>query len=353
MQLIIVYAIIISIINKFKEVKYMRNFSTSKDIAAFGKVISSEVRVKILQYLYLHQGAVLSDLSDLLQVSRAAITQNIKILQAAELVGLKKVTNAADNITDSRKICYLLENRFLVEIGKSIKDALMYTVEIPVGQYVKYKINPTCGLSTTKKLIGRFDEPIYFDDPQRINASILWFKNGFVEYNIPNYLKDVHQPLEIQLSLEISSEAPGVSEYWPSDITFQFNDKTLGTLTCPSDFGNRRGIYTPSWWSSILNQYGLMLLITINDQGTFFDGYKVSSIGIGDLDLHANDHFSFKLLASEDAKNPGGLTIFGKGFGDYNQDITFRMIYRDTKYSDKRKISAKPKEGVFAFNENE
>ena len=34
-----------------------------------------------------------------------------------------------------------------------------------------------------------------------------------------------------------------------------------------------------------------------------------------------------KLAVPEDAEHVGGLTIFGKGFGNYNQDINVKISY--------------------------
>lgn len=61
-----------------------------------------------------------------------------------------------------------------------------------------------------------------------MNASILWFNTGFIEYRLPNYLEKDDNILELQLTMEISSEAPGVAENWPSDISFYFNNHFIG-----------------------------------------------------------------------------------------------------------------------------
>lgn len=131
-----------------------------------------------------------------------------------------------------------------------------------------------------------------------MNAGILWCNSGFVEYRLPNYLKEGQVPREIQISMEISSEAPGVAENWPSDLSFYFNDTRPGSWTSPGDFGEVRGLYTPEWWFANWNQCGLRKLRSVN------------------------------------AANAGGLTLFGHGFGNYNQDIRARVIYgapRDAK----------------------
>ena len=38
-------------------------------------------------------------------------------------------------------------------------------------------------------------------------------------------------------------------------------------------------------------------------------------------------HHTFKLAVNDDSTYIGGLTIFGKNFGNYNQDINVRINY--------------------------
>ena len=151
---------------------------------------------------------------------------------------------------------------------------------------------------------------------------------GFVEYRLPNYLEDMQIPTEIQLVMEISSEAPGVAENWPSDISFYFNDIYLGYSTTRGDFGEiEHGIYTPKWWEDNWNQYGSLVLLSINSRGTFVDGSKISDVTIDKLDINSNKELLFKMAVLDDAKHKGGFTLFGKNFGNYNQDIKFRVFY--------------------------
>ncbi len=58
---------------------------------------------------------------------------------------------------------------------------------IPIGHYTNYAIEPTCGLATIHDFIEKVDEPRYFMDPRRMDARILWFTSGFVEYQAPNF----------------------------------------------------------------------------------------------------------------------------------------------------------------------
>lgn len=80
-------------------------------------------------------------------------------------------------------------------------------------------------MATSSFVIGELDDVRYFDHPDRFNADIMWFTKGYVEYVIPNLIPRNQKITQLSLSAEISSEAPGIDNNWPSDISF-----TLMTL---------------------------------------------------------------------------------------------------------------------------
>ncbi len=303
----------------------MRELFTQNEIAIFSKALSSKLRVEILQYLAAYPGTGMMELADFFQVSRAAITQNIRQLNEA---GLVEFGQSADD-SGARKSCYLTEQQFMLNLGRQFQKQKIYSTEIPIGQFINYEVMPTCGIATTEKLIGHVDDPAFFADPQRVEAGILWFGAGYVEYRLPNYLQKGQQVEELQFSMELSSEAPGVAENWPSDLSFSFNDIQLGNWTSPGDYGDVHGRFTPNWWIPNWNQYGLLKLLCINKSGTYVDGLMVSPVRIEDLDINEKKEFLFRIAAPAEALNAGGCTIFGRGFGNYNQGIKFNVIYTE------------------------
>ena len=50
-------------------------------------------------------------------------------------------------------------------------------------------------------------------------------------------------------------------------------------------------------------------------------------MNIRTFNLDYKSTIRFKFQIEEDAKNVGGITIFGSGFGNYNQDIKVRIAY--------------------------
>ncbi|RGR87297.1 hypothetical protein DWY22_04535 [Heyndrickxia coagulans] len=106
--------------------------------------------------------------------------------------------------------------------------------------------------------------------------------------------------------------------------------KNLGTWTCPGNFSDIRGKYNPGWWESNHSQYGLLKHLRINQYGTYMEGECLSDVKISDLPLR-NSLITFRIAVLEDAEHVGGATIFGKGFGNHDQDIEFKLYYSDVE----------------------
>jgi predicted transcriptional regulator len=128
--------------------------------------------------------------------------------------------------------------------------------------------------------------------------------------------------------MELSSEVPGTSADWPSDITGSVNGKDVGTWTSPGDFGDKRGVYTPHWWKLKGSQYGKLKSWRVNRDGTYVDGVKISPVSLKDLDVETHHSIRLRIGVKADARHPGGINIFGRGFGNYDQDIVLRLHTR-------------------------
>lgn len=289
------------------------------------KALSSPTRIAILELLYQEGALRMSDISDRLGLTSGALTPHIKALSEC---GLLTVTIGAGK-HGVQKICRASEDRILIDPAKARREANVYEMEIGVGQYTAHAVLPTCGIATPERMIGTVDDPRFFAAPDRINSGIVWLGSGYLEYMLPNYLKANQQLVELQIALEIGSEAPGFSEDWPSDIYFALNGIPLCMWTSPADFGADRGIYTPDWWDRNWNQHGLFKMLSINHAGTFIDGEKRSDVTLADIPLVDGAPITLRISAPKDAQHAGGLTIYGRSFGNYDQDISVRMHYRE------------------------
>lgn len=235
------------------------------------KALGSEVRIEIMKILSESQGMNMNELAARLNITNGALTGHIKKLEDS---GLVHVSNESAGHGNQKK-CSVCLDKILIEMGAQEEIRNVYQADLKVGHFSDYQVYPTCGLASNTAIIGQVDDNRYFSHPDRYSADILWFTRGYVEYVIPNFIPSGQKIDQITISLEISSEAPGVNNIWPSDISFILNDKKIAAWTSPGDFGDVRGIFTPDWWYPNWNQYGLLKNLVINEKGTFIDGLQV------------------------------------------------------------------------------
>ncbi|MFB5762826.1 ArsR/SmtB family transcription factor [Paenibacillus medicaginis] len=310
---------------------YIKDLMSGIDIF---KALSSEIRLQILEMLASNQELNLNEIARRLNLSNGAITMHIKKLEDSGLIEI----NTSVGKHGIQKVCYLNKDKLMVDLRSKDTDNL-YEVEIQVGHYSNYQAFPTCGLATKDSIIGDFDDPRYFADPQRINSGIIWMSEGFLEYRIPNYLKPNQSFREIQFSLELGSEAPGYSDNYPSDLYFYINGTEIGYWTSPGDFGDMRGTFNPDWWPPHLNQYGMLKLIRINKNGSFIDGCRISDVTLQDIGLDYKSELTFRIAVTDKSVNKRGMTIYGKNFGNYNQDLLARVLYDEHGFAETRSAS--------------
>lgn len=287
------------------------------------KALGSEIRIEIIKILLENHGMNMNELASKLNITNGALTSHIKKLEDCGLITISNESTGHGN----QKICSVHLDKILIDVDSQEDFKNVYQTDLKVGHFSDYKVYPTCGLASNTAIIGEVDDTRYFAHPDRYNADILWFTRGYVEYIIPNFIPQAQKIDQITISLEISSEAPGINDIWPSDISFKINDKKVAQWTSPGDFGSVRGIFTPDWWYPNWNQYGLLKILVINKKGTFIDGLQVSDVNIRDFELDFRSTIKFKMEVEEEAEHVGGLTIFGKTFGNYNQDISVRINY--------------------------
>ena len=287
------------------------------------KALGSEVRLQILKILLENDQMSMNQLANELNISNGALTGHIKKLEECGLIS----TSNESAVHGNQKMCSIIQDRIIVDITKPIDYTNVFSTQIRVGQFSSHNVCPTCGLATSESVVGVLDDSRYFDHPDRFNADIIWFTKGYVEYAIPNLIPVNQKISQLSISMEISSEAPGIDNNWPSDISFYSNDILVGVWTSPGDFGEVRGMLTPDWWPPNWNQYGLLKLLVINHRGTYIDGLKISDVTTNTLKLDYTSTIRFRMAVEEDATHVGGLTLFGRSFGNYSQDIQVSINY--------------------------
>jgi len=286
--------------------------------------LASPVRVKMLKALHLRGGLNVNEIADILELPQSTVSSNLQILEDAGLIRTETQKARKGN----QKICRAVFDEVLVMFKEDVAMARPDIIEVamPVGLYTSCEVSAPCGLCSTEGIVGLLDVPDTFLDPGRMRAGLMWFTRGFVEYQFPNNARLSKTEIEsMEFAMELSSEVPGTAADWPSDITVTVNGTDVGTWTSPGDFGDQRGVYTPDWWMLKGSQYGKLKTWRVSREGTYVDGVKISPVSLKDLDIAAHHSIRLKIGVKEDAKHPGGVNVFGKGFGNYDQDIILRL----------------------------
>jgi predicted transcriptional regulator len=288
------------------------------------RALDSETRMLIFSLLS-HEGMNVSELAEAMGMAHSTVSTNLKMLEEAGLLVVQYVPGTRG----SQKLVAKRYDEILIKLPGVAVEADQDVVEIsmPIGNYHRIDVKPTCGLASDSKFIGMLDDVRSFYEPEHVFAQLLWFGQGYVEYAFPNNVPRGAITTELELSAEICSEAPQYDHNWPSDITLWINGVEVGTWTSPGDFGGKRGNLTPAWWPEDQTQYGVLKRWKVNAEGSFIDGEALSPVKLADLKLENANHIEVRLGVKPDARNVGGMNLFGRRFGNYPQDLLMRLRY--------------------------
>ncbi len=304
---------------------HLSNLDHRERIIRIGKSLSSPIRLQILDMLKTTPRS-LQEIASILKIPLSSAALHIKTLEEAQLI----VTETQPGIRGSMRVCICSMQSFHLETFDADIDSENKTIslEMPIGNYSNCDIHPTCGLADENGAIEAYDTIQSFYTPARTHAQLIWFSKGYVEYRFPNIYNPLLTLGEISFSMEICSEAPGFLENWPSDITVSINEVEVGTFHSPGDFGTRRGKLTPPVWPNGNTQYGFLKTFSVRERGSYLDGKPENPlIGLSDLELKQYPYISLKIAVKEDARNIGGINIFGEKYGDYPQGIVMNLSY--------------------------
>ena len=304
------------------------NFNLGKQadhesIAKIARALSVEERLNILRYM-LNKSVSISEISKSLDIPISSVSRHIDMLEDAGLI----VISYQPGLKGHTKYCAqaVLDVKFSLVADKVDSKLKSYVTEMPIGMYSDCKVNAPCGMVGKEKQLGPFDDAQMFYSPMRAQAECLWFKSGYVTYVFSAPQKNNDLRKRISFSLEICSDTIYYNNDWPSDITFSINGIEVLTYTSPGNFGGKRGRLTPAYWPVTSSQFGQLKKISVDKEGVYLDNVFVhKQITFDDLHLFENDSITFTVQVKENAEYCGGVSLFGKNFGDFEQAIIMKI----------------------------
>lgn len=290
-------------------------------IVKIGSALSSEIRLKMLLLLY-NSPRTIVDISNTLGLKNSTTIFHLDNLVKSDLV-LVKTLPAKKGKVQLFTLNFTNLN-ISINTNKEIKPD-DYIESMPIGMYIDAEFDSYFGLTTDSELY-RIDIKDAFNEVRK-NAQMLWFDGGFLKYKFSNLFLKNGTPTSISFSMELCSETQYYNNDYKSDIYIDVNGIQLGYFLSPGDFGGKRGIHTPQWWPTSKTQYGILVNVEINNNGTFINGTKTSKITIEDLFLQEHNYTELKIYTLRSSEHYGGISLFGRKFGNYPQDIIFTVKY--------------------------
>lgn len=293
-----------------------------KELCLVGKALSSPTRIDIIKLITINSYNI-GEIAEKLGIPASSAAMHVRVLESAGLIN----TEVQPGERGAMKLCSRKSDYITIRLvaePQSYNETVRE--DMPIGAYTDCSVTPTCGLASDTGNVGREDKPNFFYSAERVEAQLLWFSTGYVEYRFP--APEAGRKIkQLSLSMEICSEAPNFREDWKSDITLWLNGVDCGTWTSPGDFGARRGRLTPDWWPDGNTQYGLLTTWSLSEDASRINGQVVSQTGLANIPLTDAPYLTVRIGNKPGARYQGGVNLFGAKFGDYPQDIVMSIVY--------------------------
>lgn len=299
------------------------NLENEEQLCKLGSALSSPARIQILKLLYFNSFNVV-EIAERLQIPASSAALYVRSLEEAGLIN----TRVQRGSRGSMKICSRKNDSISIKLtAEDPNVSKVHSVSMPVGCYSDCRVTPTCGIASEQGQIGHEDRPGSFYLPERMNAQILWTSSGYVEYKFPCQIAECGKLKRVILAFEACSETSNYKEDWPSDISILIDGLDCGTWRSPGDHGSRRGRLNPEWWPSGSTQYGELVTLEISEKGCTINSENSSPVTVRDFSFSPQRPVTVWIGNKPDAQYVGGFNLFGRKYGDVEQDITFSFVY--------------------------
>ncbi|MBO4573622.1 MAG: ArsR family transcriptional regulator [Clostridia bacterium] len=295
-------------------------------IACICDALGDTDRLKILRQLqeapYLK---TIAELKKLTGLPKTTLIRHLQKLEEANIVSVLYRSSAHGMARVFQRDMRKADISLYFKPKERKKDLVSNTQTLRVGHYADFH-GEAFGYATSNNTHHFATEDCF--NIGRYDAELVYATSGRITYYFGNKAAKYNKIKQLDLSFEICSEAPYYDNDYMSDITVWLNGVETANFTCDGDYGDRRGKLNPDWWPDHDTQYGKLVTITVNDEGVFINGSKsTAKVTLKDLKLNEDNKIIFTLGNKDTATHLGGFNLFGRKFGDFEQDITLTMQY--------------------------
>ena len=316
-------------INRYGNVMLeLGNKENDERTVCIAKALSHPLRIRLLRQILKIPRSV-TELAKLNKISNASIIFHLNLLEQAELI----VSKVKPNKKGKTLVFYINFSalNLTLQSAENESDTCFIDQSMRVGNYVFAAPVNYIRIATDNRFIVLEKDDTY--NPNRFDAQLICVDNGELSYAFSAAVAKRHKLLKLEFSLELSSESPYFCNDWKSEIIFSVCGIDVATYLSLGDYGGTRGTLTPPWWDNRYSQYGLLTTVTIDKDGTYLNGEKVSTtVCLSTLELEKKDLILFGLRTEQATQYAGGFNIYGKSFGNIEQDIIMRAyVDRDAR----------------------
>jgi predicted transcriptional regulator len=340
-------------------VAYRDKYIEGRNVARIVKALSNDYRIAILEMLG-EEDTTIQSIMARLKLSKTAVLTHLNSLETAGFISSELVRGSVGN----QKLYHKEYDRLIFNFSpgkENEQEEQYYEIAVEIGNYFDFRVYPPCGLAKREHIIDKWDDPSVFFHPDRISARLLWGALGFVEYRIPlniPFETDGFSRIEIILEASAQGDLPTHRQLrlpasvnrahlrdGESSLSFSLNGVGIAECTVhefsrtttKGGLTGAKGKYTPGWWRG--SNYGELLTIIIDGEGTAVNGQKASSVSLSQIfppgffaeqgeqseELRSDAYLSLRIEVKGDAPCIGGFTLYGRGFGNFDQDIIIRF----------------------------
>lgn len=285
------------------------------------KALGSDIRLNLIKQLT-YKPMTVVELAKMNKVTNSTVLFHLGLLTDAGVVESRYLPG----IKGKAQVFFTNFNKItFTRVADETDKTMFFRQDISVGDFVEIK-GSHFGLATEKESFVFTDSEAY--SQKRKDALLIWTPCGKITYAIDNWFcLGANSVEEVSFSLEICSETSFYRNDWKSDITFAVNGTDIATYTSPGDFGGVRGCLNPGWWPNENSQFGTLVTVSVNNVGTSINHIPCSKVNLRDLKLDKDNRITLTVYNKSNSKHIGGFNIFGRGFGNHEQDIVFIAKY--------------------------